>query len=128
MKVEKLFDLVGSILLATVILFFVLLVMYFSLKVASAGVVVSLIVLAATLFLLWFYWKDVSPATSLRPGTRKGQKGRIQALIRVIERASRGYDVSREQVDTLITYVTGEDIHVEGKGEQYLKNLEEVLT
>ncbi|MGC1122002.1 MAG: hypothetical protein WBA22_13005 [Candidatus Methanofastidiosia archaeon] len=127
MKIEKIFDLVGKILLWTVILFVILLVIYFFGQVVSAGIVVSLAILVITLFLLWFYWKDVSPAASLRPERKNNQEGRIQALTRVIERASKGYDVSREQVDTLVAYVTGEDTHIEGKGEYYLNNLEEVL-
>jgi hypothetical protein len=127
MKIEKIFDLVGKILLWTVILFVILLVIYFLGQVVSAGIVVSLAILVITVFLLWFYWKDISPAASLKPEKKNYQEGEIQALARVIERASKGYDVSREQVDTLAAYVTGKDTHIKGKGEHYLNNLEEVL-
>jgi hypothetical protein len=127
MKVEKVFDLVGKILLWTVILFVILLVIHFFGEVVSTGIVVSLTILVITMVLLWFYWKDISPAASLRPEETYNQEGEIQALARVIERASKGYDVSRDQVDTLATYVTGKDTHITGKGEHYLDNLEEVL-
>jgi hypothetical protein len=127
MKIEKVFDLVGKILLWTVMLFVILLVIYFFGKVVSVGIVVSLAILVITMFLLWFYWKDISPAASLRPEEKYNQEGEIQALARVIERASKGYDVSRDQVDTLAAYVTGKDTHVTGKGEHYLNTLQEVL-
>ncbi|MBU7015095.1 MAG: hypothetical protein HXS52_09635 [Theionarchaea archaeon] len=127
MKIETIFDVLGKALLWTVILFVILLVLYFFMKVFSAGIVVSLALLAVTVFLVWFYWKDVSPAASLRPGRTPAQEGKIKALTRVIERASKGYDVSREQVDLLVQYVTGEETHIEGKGEQYVRTLEEVV-
>jgi hypothetical protein len=127
MKVEKVFDLVGKILLWTVILFVILLVIHFFGEVVSTGIVVSLTILVITMVLLWFYWKDISPAASLRPEGTYNQEGEIQALARVIGRASKGYDVSRDQVDTLATYVTGKDTHITGEGEHYLDNLEEVL-
>ncbi|MBU7022675.1 MAG: hypothetical protein HXS40_00790 [Theionarchaea archaeon] len=127
MKVEKVFDLVGKILLWTVILFVILLVIYFFGEVVSTGIVVSLAILVITMVLLWFYWKDISPAASLRPEEAYNQEGEIRALARVIERASKGYDVSRDQMDTLATYITGKDTHITGKGERYLDNLEEVL-
>lgn len=127
MKSETAFNILSRLLKYAVLLFFAAAVLYIFSLFINATVVISLSIIGISLFLFYSYLREISRLKNLKPPPEREKRGKILMLARMIERASKGYDVSREQVDILLSYIEGEDIVVNGEREDYLKNLEEVI-
>lgn len=127
MKSETAFNILSRLSKYAVLLFFAAAVLYIFSFFINVAVVISLSIIGISLFLFYSYWREISRLKDLKPPPEREKRGKILMLARMIERASKGYDVSREQVNILLSYIEGEDIVVNGEREDYLKNLEEVI-
>ncbi len=127
MKSETAFNILSRLFKYVLLLFFAAAVIYLFSFLISTTVVISLSIVGFSLFLFYSYLREISRLKDLNPPPEREKRGKILTLARMIERASKGYDVSREQVNILLSYIEGEDIVVSGEGEDYLKNLKEVI-
>jgi hypothetical protein len=127
MNTEQLFNVTVQILKGTIILFCVLVLFKLLSPVITAAHMVPILILVFSGYVILSYRKEISSLPNLKPVQPPESDGNIQTLATVIKRASKEYDLSREQVDTILSSFTDKDITIEGKGEQYLKNIKEVI-
>lgn len=127
MKSEKAFEILSRLFIYVLILFCVAVVLYLFSSFINVAVVIVLSIVVFSLFLLYSYWREISHLTDLTPPPGREKRGKIMALATVIQRASKGYDVSREQINVLLTYIVGRDITINGEGEDYLNNIKEAI-
>lgn len=128
MKTEKAFEMLSRLFIYALILFFAAVILYIFSFFMNVTIVIVLSIVGFSLFLFYSYWREISHLKDLTPPPGREPLGKILALAKVIERASKGYKVSREQVDILLTYIEDKDITVTGEGEDYLKNVKEAIT
>jgi hypothetical protein len=127
MNTEQLFNVTVQILKGTIILFCILILFKLLSAVITPAHMVSILILVFSGYVIHSYRKEISSFQNIKPVQPPERDGNIQTLATVIKRASKEYDVSREKVDTILSSFTDKDITIEGKGEQYLKNIEKVI-
>ncbi len=127
MDLEKLFSILSRVLIVVVALFILTALAY---KLSPYGITLfaPLLILGVVFYVLYSYRKETSFLKNLRPIPSIEGRGSILTLARMVERASKGYELSRKQVNLLISSLKGEDITIEGEGDDYLMNLEMVMT
>lgn len=128
MNIDKLFNIAVKIFIGMLI-FFILLVLYklFS-PVVTAAHIVPVLIIGFSGYVIYSYRKEISNIHNLKPVKSSKKSGNIQTLATIIERASKDYQVSREQMDTFVSSFSEEDTKIEGKGKQYLKNIKEAIS
>lgn len=129
MDLEKLFSIMSRVLIIVVALFILTALAYiYGLSPYGIALFAPLLILGMVFYILYSYRKETSFLKSLRPISLPEERGSILTLARMVERASKGYELSRKQVNLLISSLKGEDITIEGEGNDYLENLEKVMT
>ncbi|MGD2248901.1 MAG: hypothetical protein PVF58_10890 [Candidatus Methanofastidiosia archaeon] len=127
MNTSELFDITFQILKGTIIIFCILVLFKVLSPVITPAHMVSILIIVFSGYIIFSYRKEISSFKNLKPVQPSERNGNIQTLATAIKRASKEYNVSREQVDTILSSFTDEEITIEGKGEQYLKNIKEVI-
>lgn len=91
------------------------------------GLFYFLIVIAFVIPIFWLYLKDVHKPSKLPQEPEPELIGNLESMAKMIKRASRNLEYSREKLDERVSKILGREVTLEGTGAHYIKALEAAL-
>lgn len=91
------------------------------------GLFYFLIIIAFVIPIFWLYVKDVHRPSKLPQAPEAELIGNLESMAKMIKRASKNLEYSREKLDERVSKILGREVTLEGTGTHYIKALKEAL-
>jgi hypothetical protein len=124
---QRIFDLLLKALLIILGIIMASFFLFYIIRGEYTGFFLLLFIIMTTLLVFRIYWSAIDNPSSQVLTPEYEVTGDLEALADMIFRAACGLEYSREKLEAVVRELTGEDIHLHGNGESFVRSLKEAL-